>query len=210
MNFATKYKWLRPALLFTSGLLACRIVYSLSFDFFFILWNLFLGVVPLYCSYRLNQETRQKLAWVYLVLWLLFFPNAMYIVTDLFHLRQRGDVPLWYDLLLLFSAAVTGIVMGFCSLRQVERFLAKYVRAQYISWFTSCFFLLCGYGIYLGRYLRWNSWDVIAQPLGLAKDIMYNIIHPFKSGECWTLTLLFGVWLHIMYGFFRRKVEAGQ
>jgi uncharacterized membrane protein len=202
-SFIRKYQWLKPALLFTFSLLLCRIVYSQSFVFLFIPWNIFLAIVPLYFSYQLNRIRTDKGAYAYLALWLLFFPNAMYIVTDLFHLRPRVDVPLWYDLLILLSAAITGVIIGFMSLLEVERFLQRKIPARYVPRIISGFFVLCGYGIYLGRYLRWNSWDILMQPGSLAADIVCHIIHPFRNMECWILTVLFGLWMHIMYRYFK-------
>ncbi len=203
-DFISKYNWLKPALLFTLTLIVCRMVYSLSVIFLFIPWNLLLAAVPLFFSYKLNTAQTEKRGYAFLALWLLFFPNAMYIMTDLFHLKQREGVPLWYDLLILFSAATTGIIMGFVSLLNVERYLQKKIPARYISWAIFGFFMLCGYGIYLGRYLRWNSWDIVAQPSGLLSDVLYDFVHPFRNRECWILTLLFGVWMHILYKYFKR------
>jgi uncharacterized membrane protein len=207
-TFISKYKWLQPALMFTLALLAGRMAYASRFTFLFIPWNLFLAIVPLYFSHRLSTATTPGRAAIYIALWLLFFPHAMYIVTDLFHLRQRIGIPMWYDLLILLSAAMTGVIMGFLSLREVERYLQRTIKAGYVPWVIFCAFLLCGYGIYLGRYLRWNSWDIVVQPVDLLSDIAYNIIHPLRNKECWTLTLLFGLWMHILYTYFKRLKGA--
>lgn len=204
MNFIRKYKWLLPSLLFTNVLLLARIAYAQKPTFIFIPWNLFLAILPLYFAYQLNskQVTGAK-AWALTALWLLFFPNSMYIITDLFHLRERGNVPLWYDLLILISAAIMGIIMGFASLAQVERFFKDRVPAKYMHCILLCVFMLCGYGIYIGRYLRWNSWDIIAQPFGLFSDMAYHIVHPLRNMECWLLTALFGIWMYMLYSYFR-------
>lgn len=194
--------------LFTCSLILARFAFASSFAFLFIPWNMFLGVLPLYFAYRLNRAITRLAQFVWLALWLLFFPNAMYIVTDLFHLTSRPGVPKWYDLLILISAAINGIIMGFISLSQVEGYLHRLLGARYLKLITFCFFMLCGYGVYLGRYLRWNSWDIIVQPRSLATDIAYDIVHPFRNIECWLLTLLFGVWMYLLYGYFK-KVKAG-
>ena len=136
--------------------------------------------------------------------WLLFFPNAMYIITDIFHLRERPGIPEWYDLLILFSAAMSGVIVGFLSLQNVEQYLNTRIDKKYIPWVILSFFLLCGYGIYLGRYLRWNSWDIITQPVSLLTDIKQDILHPIRNDQSWMLSTLFGIWLYILYKYFKR------
>lgn len=127
MSFFKTYRWLLPSLLFTLGLLTLRVIAARSFVFIFLPWNLFLAGLPLLLSYGIQQyQTKNPLlAWVCGGLWLLFFPNALYITTDLFHLRERTPVPLWCDLLLLLSAAFNGALNGFLSLSRMEGPLRK-------------------------------------------------------------------------------------
>lgn len=204
MTFYRKYKWLMPILLFTTVLIACRCVYSWSLAFIFLPWNLLLAAMPLYFSFRLTRAANRKTGLLYLLAWLLFFPNAMYIVTDLFHLKDHPGIPKWYDLLILISAAITGVIMGFISLLHVEGYLCRLVGNRYMKLIIFTCFMLCGYGVYLGRYLRWNSWDVIIKPFSLFADIAQDIIHPFRNIQCWSLTMLFGVWLFILYSYFKK------
>lgn len=204
MSFIQKYKWLMPMCIFIAAMLIVRVIYSGSFMFLFIPWNLFLVVVPLFFSYRIRQRSSKIAVSLYLAGWLLFFPNAMYIVTDLFHLHERPGVPLWYDLLILFSSALLGVIMGFLSLRNVERYLYRHIKRQFMPFLLFSCFILCGYGIYLGRYLRWNSWDIVTQPILLLSDIKQNVVHPFRNIECWLLTLLFGIWLCLLYKYFKK------
>jgi len=190
-----------PSIAFTLLLIIIRIISTHTLVFIFIPWNIFLAVLPLYFSYNAVKATNNKVMYLCIVLWLLFFPNAMYIVTDLFHLRERRLAPLWYDLLILFSAAMNGVTMGFVSLYNIEKWLKLKVQPKYIVTIIFSIFLLCGYGIYLGRYLRWNSWDVVAQPLSLFADIVYDIRHPFRNIEIWSLSLLYGLWLFLLYQY---------
>ena len=121
MKFIQQVKWLWPSLSFSVLLLGVRMLHTESPAFAFLVWNLFLAFVPVLFS-ELALTARQKWkGWLYTGLWLLFFPNAMYIVTDLFHLWKHPGVPLWYDLLLLFSSALNGIAMGFYSLYKTEQ-----------------------------------------------------------------------------------------
>lgn len=202
-TFVGRYWQLVPLLLFTALLLAGRVLHSHSLTLVFIPWNLFLAILPLYFSYRLDYG-HKFFKWVWLIAWLAFFPNAMYIITDLFHLKKMRTIPEWYDLLILFSSAVTGVLIGYLSLFNVERFLARLMDRRIVTSIIGAFFLLCGYGIYLGRYLRWNSWDIVADPFALLDDVKEEVFHPFHNKECWLLTLLFGVWMQLMYHYFKK------
>jgi uncharacterized membrane protein len=199
MEFIQKYKWLQPSLFFSGSLIACRVLYTGHLMFAFLIWNLFLAVLPLYFSHKAETANSRHKGWLFATLWLLFFPNAMYILTDLFHLRERGDIPLWYDLLLILSAALNGVVLGFISLRKMERWMVGYINRKYLSLLIFVILVMCGYGIYLGRYERWNSWDVITNPISLAADIFHHVIHPYRNADIWILSAAFGTWMFLVY-----------
>ena len=199
MEFIQKYKWLQPSLSFSGLLIICRVVYTGHLTFAFLTWNLFLAVLPLYFSHKAGTANSRRSGWLFAALWLLFFPNAMYIITDLFHLRERGDIPLWYDLLLILSAALNGVVLGFISLRKIERWMVGYIDKKYLSVLIFVILVLCGYGIYLGRYERWNSWDIITNPVSLASEIFYHVIHPYRNADIWILSAAFGTWMFLIY-----------
>ena len=209
MNFKQKYKWLLPMFVFIGLLLIGRVIRTGTVTFLFIPWNLLLAGVPLYFSYKLIQSTDRKMAVTLFLVWLLFFPNSMYIITDLFHLQERPFIPLWYDLIILFSSAMLGIILGYLSVVNVEVYIRRHIKSRNIPIALLSFFLLCGYGIYLGRYLRWNSWDIVTQPFSILTDMIQDVIHPFRNKECWLLTSLFGTWLHIMY-WYVKKLRAGH
>lgn len=199
MSFYRKYKWLLPSLLFSLLFIAGRIVYTDKPMFIFIAWNLFLASIPLYMAHMLQTTIGKVKAMICVCLWLLFFPNSMYIVTDLFHLRERGDVPLWYDLLLLLSSGINGVVMGFYSLHGIEKWMSGFIRRRYLPLIIFLLLFLCGYGVYLGRYERWNSWDIITQPFSLLRDIRYHVVHPFRNINIWALTFSFALWMYLLY-----------
>ncbi|MBS1774243.1 MAG: DUF1361 domain-containing protein [Bacteroidetes bacterium] len=209
MQFYHKYKWMAPSFYFFITLLAARIIFTGHITFAFLPWNLFLAVLPLYFAHKLHQTEGRWKQWMYAGLWLLFFPNAMYIVTDLFHLMSRPDMPLWFDLLLLLSAGINGIVLGYLSLGLIENWLSYTINPKYLKSVIFALMLLCGYGIYLGRYDRWNSWDVVADPFGLFSDISYDVVHPFRNWDVWMLTVLFGTWMYLLYGYIKRLKTAG-
>jgi uncharacterized membrane protein len=209
MNFLKKYQQLFISVIFTLLLIGCRVMITGGFTFLFIPWNTFLAIVPLFFSYKL-RNAQGRTAWLYAALWLLFLPNAMYIVTDLFHLRVRENVPYWFDLLILFSAAVNGLIAGFISLYNTECWLKDFLPGKSRHLFSFGIMLLCAYGIYLGRYERWNSWDVLAQPFALFADIANDIVHPLRNKHCWLLTFIFGAWMHLVYGFVKTGLMQAQ
>lgn len=203
MSFKHKYKWLLPMLSFPITLILMRVIHTRTITFAFLPWNLFLAFLPLVFSHWLQKTSDKLSAWCMFGLWLLFFPNAMYIVTDLFHLYDSDTAPRWFDLLLLFSAALTGVLMGMSSLSNIEKFLRGKLHPKLLHVAIFGIFLLCGYGIYLGRYLRWNSWDIFTQPFGLVLDIAHDVRHPFRAMETWALTSLFATWLFLLYRYGR-------
>ena len=110
--------------------------------------------------------------------WLAFFPNAPYLVTDLIHLRTRAFVPVWYDAIMVFAFALTGLCLAFLSLwlvhRLVERRLGKAAGWLFVAVVAG----LSGFGVYLGRYPRWNSWDVVTRPGELMADVAAHVQRP--------------------------------
>jgi uncharacterized membrane protein len=114
-----------------------------------------------------------------ILLWLLFFPNAPYILTDLLHLAHpRPDVPLWFDMLLIIWFAWTGLLLGLVSLFLMHGIVIREF-GRVIGWgFVLAVGILSGLGVYIGRFLRWNSWDLLLQPLVRISDLMYYAAHP--------------------------------
>ncbi len=155
-----------------------RVFASATPTFLFLNWNLFLAFVPWALSSTLIvflYLQQKKLAVISLVgTWLLFFPNAPYILTDLFHLRLTSSMPMWFDLLLILSFAWVGLLFGFMSLWDIEKILKRYLITSRlhkvldfrwaISLFSSLLLFIGSFGIYLGRYLRWN---IIAEPFAM-------------------------------------------
>ncbi|HLO59871.1 MAG TPA: DUF1361 domain-containing protein [Bacteroidales bacterium] len=183
-----------------------RLLYSDTRLFLFLNWNLFLAFLPwLFTSLILVYPRFQnvKLNFILVILWLLFFPNAPYILTDLFHLRLNSTMPIWFDLVLILSFAWTGLMFGFMSLWDIENLLSKKINKKLIPFISLSLLFLGSFGIYIGRYLRWNSWDVIRQPYSLAYDIGDRIINPFHHRQTWGMTLFMFIFLTIIYWSFK-------
>jgi len=189
--------------LFSFILSVTRIFLSDSFVFIFLNWNLFLASVPYFLSLSIQKikkgNYRKVKIIALLIVWLLFFPNAPYILTDLFHLRIKTGVPIWFDLILIISFAWAGLLFGFLSLIKIEQLLLLFLSSRQIAWLSSIILFLASFGVYLGRFLRWNSWDVFNQPSILFYDIFNRVINPFEHPRTWGVTLLFGVLLNLIY-----------
>ncbi|HEY3449968.1 MAG TPA: DUF1361 domain-containing protein [Myxococcales bacterium] len=130
----------------------------------FLLWNLFLAAIP-WAAARTFAAVRSPTARVAgATAWLLFLPNAPYLVTDLVHLRARPPVPMLFDVLLFATFALAGCALGWASLEQVHLRLARALGAARSGAAIGAAILLAGFGVYLGRFHRWNSWDVLTRP----------------------------------------------
>lgn len=184
-------------------LLIVRIQWSGSIFYVFLVWNLFLAWIPFLCAFLLAEakagaRSKYMLAALFGV-WLLFFPNSPYIVTDLFHFRQKLGIPLWFDLVLILSFAWNGLLLGFASLFEVQRFLKFYFNAGRVNAFIVFLMILCSFGIYLGRYPRWNSWDIISNPVALSGDIINMLLHPLENTRMIGVTFFFSLFLIASY-----------
>lgn len=187
------------SLIFCVLLLSFRVVYTGSIIFLFLGWNLVLAIIP-YLLIKLLPEARDMKTQVFLVLMsILFLPNAPYIITDLFHLRLHTGPSIWFDTLLIVSFAWCGILFFFKSLRGIESWLGKHMKPGKV-WLSLLFIaLMCGFGIYIGRYLRYNSWDVLSAPHSLMTEIVDRLIHPHLHLRTWGLTLSYGFFLILTY-----------
>lgn len=169
--------------------------------FLFLNWNLFLAWIPFFISscliiFKIRSKWSLMMA---IAVWIVFFPNSPYILTDLFHLKSRNSIPIWYDLVVILSYAWTGLFCGFVSLLDIEKLLSDYYKKSAINIITISFLFITSFGVYLGRFLRWNSWDVLSNPFGLFNDILVRIVYPMNHSQTWGVTVFMGVMLNFMY-----------
>jgi uncharacterized membrane protein len=191
------------------SLVALRYVWTGRGAFTFLGWNLFLAWMPVFFSSMAEVILPKRRSFIlgalFFVPWLLFLPNAPYIVTDLVHLRPRPGVPYWYDILLMTSFAFNGLLLGFYSMKQMHTLLAERFRPSYAWLIMALASVGAAYGIYLGRVLRWNSWDILRHPLRLVFDCLQPFLHPFANKEAVVMTIvltgfLFGGYLIVRSG----------
>ncbi len=182
------------------GLLVFRMYHSGSIRFMFLSWNLFLAWVPLgiaLLTYRRLEQGRLRGyhglgGWA---AWLLFFPNAPYIITDLLHLTRRSAVPIWYDSLMVFSYALVGLLAGLLSLHLIHRVMDRLLGRGAARLVVTGSLLLAGFGVYLGRFERWNSWDLLTNPAGLLGNALVQLTNPTAL----RLTAVFALMLTLIY-----------
>ncbi len=188
------------------ALVAVRTAYSHTGHFQFLLWNLVLAWVPLLLAalaYRIATR-RSALARLIVVptaiVWLLFFPNAPYLVTDFVHLGQfRDNVPGWYDVMLIAWYAWTGLMLGVVSLRLMQEIVSR-VAGSVAGWLLVAVVTAVGsVGIYIGRFLRWNSWDVFQAPLALADKAFDRANQPNADVRMLGFTVLFALLFLFVY-----------
>jgi uncharacterized membrane protein len=186
-----------------AALLAVRFLRTNTPYFAFLVWNLFLAAIPFAASLCIEMFDQRRhvrpLQWASFAIWLLFLPNAPYIITDFIHLRDRPPIPLWYDMLLLLSSAGTGLLLGYASVMLVQRIITRHY-GVFVGWATALVALfLSAFGIYLGRFLRWNSWEAITDPLPLFSDVARRLMNPFQYPRTFVVTGLFGIALCLGY-----------
>ncbi len=181
-----------------------RIYFSGTWRYVFLLWNLFLAWIPLvtalaaYNAYR-HLRLGRLVALGLAVVWLLFFPNAPYMLTDLLHLAAVDNVPLWYDTLLLATFAWTSFLLGFVSLYLMQTVVRRAAGAVTGWIFATGVLALSAFGVYLGRFQRWNSWDVLYRPLALLADIADRLRHPLSHPRTLVFSGLLAVFLVTTY-----------
>ncbi len=185
---------LTPALLLV-GLFGARVWWTGDGLYSFLIFNVALAGIPAalaLLSARLYARRARGAALVTLALWLLFLPNAPYVLTDFVHLRERAPVPLWFDVALLGAAALAGLALGAVSLARVHAIAAHALGRRAALAVLLGASLASGYGIYLGRFARLQSWDVALHPLSVLASATPPFAHPALHWRAWVVTLVFG------------------
>lgn len=205
-------QWLIISSWFSLSLLAVRVIASGRLSYGFLAWNLVLAFVPYFISQWLDThqqvlKSRIKLA-LLIFLWILFMPNSFYILTDLFHLENMSNGHSWFDLTLILSFAWSGIIFGILSIRKMEMLLKK-TKGTVVSGFIICAVMwLNAFGIYIGRFLRFNSWDIIVNPLSLVEEIADMIFNPYDYRYAWAMSVCFAFFMIIVYYTIKKLSEV--
>jgi len=210
LNLIFKRETIAPVLTlaFASGvcvaLVFVRIAVVGNISYAFLVWNLFLAWLPLIFAQLIRERyiNGERRGWRLYGLgaaWLLFFPNAPYIFTDLIHLTTKFYGHFWADMVVILLCALTGLVLGFVSL-----FLMQSVVADRFGRMTGWLFVfgvagLSGIGVFIGRFLRLNSWDVFLRPEKFYQHAGSWAAAPFADATPYAFPALFAVFLLIVY-----------
>lgn len=195
------------------GLMLLRILAAGNMRYLFMVWNLFLAWVPAAFSLLLVRwmRTKKRRQWegvLYAIAWLAFLPNSFYILTDFIHLKRTGEVHILFDVVFFFSFVFASYAAGFSSVYVVHRELRKKLDGVTCAVIISGAFLLCGYAVYLGRVLRWNSWDLVTNPAGILFDASDGVIRPLENPQMILITSVFFLLLTATYGTIYELVRA--
>ncbi|MDP1713811.1 MAG: DUF1361 domain-containing protein [Anaerolineales bacterium] len=188
---------LNMACLVSILLVVARVAYSDSNRHTGLIKNLFLAWIPFMLAYIAHAVSWRRI-WLYLVipviafLWLIFFPNAPYMLTDLQDLARRAsDAPLWYDVLIVVWFSWTGMLLGVISLYLMQDIIFRtFGRAA--GWvFVFVISGLSSFGLYIGRFMRLNSWDILQDPAETAVEILGLAVDPSRRLAAFTLLYTF-------------------
>lgn len=188
-----------------SLMLLLRFFVTGSTRFSFLLWNLFLAWLPALISLwftRPRKEFHRVLAACLFIFWLFLLPNTFYILSDFVHLRASGDINILFDAVLLFSFSAIGFLLGLLSLGIMHLWIRRYIGERLALGAMYVIIYLCSFAIYLGRYLRWNSWDIFTNPLGLLVDVSDRVIAPLDHPRTLSTTVVFFALIGVSYGSF--------
>lgn len=193
-----------------------RVIITGNTDFLFLPWNIFLALLPLLFAFKF-KDCRGKKLWLFALLWLLFLPNSFYVVTDLIHLNSvqtasehiRGpfvsyqdvgsSMTIVYDALYLFTCSAVSFVYGLESIRLFKNRFSKTISKKYLNFTLYLTFFLSGIAIYLGRFVRFNSWDIIVRPWKIVIDILDLFINPTQYKKEWLVVISFSLVIAMTY-----------
>lgn len=185
------------------SLILIRSILFHNLGLFFMLWNLFLAWVPYFLAKNLEFSEFKGVQWSTALLTLLFLPNAPYLVTDLIHLQDPMVAPIWFDILLYMSFALAGILYFLFALERMSLFLtARFKKSIGLELGKMFVFFCVAYGVFLGRFLRFNSWDLFSEPLSLFEAIARSLVG-FGAKETWAFTLIFATFLYVLFKIYK-------
>ena len=187
-----------------------RVTLFNSTSLLFILYDLFLGFLPFIISSTLLWHVRHAKASSFKIifgcmLWLIFFPNAPYLMTEFLHLNEEIVVPAWFDILLIFLCAWVGLEFAYSSVRHIEELMMQWCSKLTVQLLIILVFFLSGIGIYLGRIIRLNSWNLLSSPKESIYLIMQILINKSYRLEFFYFTILFFIFMWGTYTAWRLK-----
>ena len=185
-------------------LFGLRFLGTYKTQYWFMFWNLLLAWTPVVFAYLLSKRLKKQ-SWfepmpmLLSFLWLGFLPNSFYLMSDLIHLQSTGDIGILFDVVLFLSFIWNGLLAGFISLIMVHKELVKRRTTNFSAGIIGFVILLNSFAVYLGRSLRWNTWDLLVNPAGLLFDVSERIINPLSYPQAIVTTLTFTMLIGSIY-----------
>lgn len=178
-------------------------------------WNLFLAWVPFVVTIWLVHVLHRKLwssyeAMLVSLLWLLFLPNSFYMISDYIHLQSSTSADILYDAILFTGFIFTALLLGLTSLYLFHRQVLKRFYPLFSSIVVAVVLLICSFAIFIGRDLRWNSWDAFVNPLTLLFDVSDWLLTPSAYPKMFEIVTIFFVLLSSIYAAAFYAIHAIQ
>ena len=193
-----------------TGMLATRVLYTGSFSYRFLVWNLFLAWIPYLCALAFDSLSRSTPAargakMILAAMWLAFLPNAPYIMTDFVHLSRSPTSAPWFDALMLMTFAWSGLCLGIVSLMAMHDQVRQRFGAAPGWLFAGTVIGLCGIGVYMGRVLRWNTWDLLRRPGHVGSVLLDVLANPQHHTYALAVSGVFASVLMVAYFSFATR-----
>lgn len=178
--------------------------------YLFLVWNLFLAGIPFAITQLFKMISKlgslKVVGFIGFATWLLFLPNSPYIITDFVHLHNDRSNLVWLDLFLVFVFAFNGLLLGLLSMLDMFSLIENRYGSRVAKYTLLKVCFLSGYGIYLGRFLRFNSWDITTKPISL----FYQIAHSLQEPKVWLITFAFGGFLWILFSVMQSVLQVQE
>lgn len=178
-------------------LLRAKITHSIYL--FFLIWNLILAGIPYiitsFVATFQNHKNNKIKTILFLLVWLAFLPNSFYIITDLVHLSRSSEHFFWFDLILISSFSISGFILGLASMLEFEKIILDLVSTKLVKLMIPMICFLSGFGIFLGRILRFNSWEILSNPMQLISDSNDTFFTP----EALLFSINFGIFIYVAF-----------
>jgi uncharacterized membrane protein len=186
------------------GLTGLRIILTGTFHLWYVVWNLALAWVSLVVIWVLSKRLEESrwLSWQNVSLsavWLIFLPNTWYVLTDFVHVSTNGEINQLFDIVLMGVLTTCGFILGFTSLFLMHKQFLKRFSERTSGVIIGLIIFISSFAIYIGRDLRWNSWDVVTNPSGIIISVSDRVIDPFGHPRAINMTGLFFVLISVMY-----------
>jgi len=207
--------WIVGSNLLAIGLFALRYASTQTPRYSFLIWNLFLAYLPLLIAVGLRRQLRLKpllspLSAILFFAWLALLPNSFYLASDLIHLQDTGEIGKLFDATMFLAFIFSAYLSGFLAVYLLHGELIRRFGRSVGHSFVALTFLACGFAIYLGRYMRWNSWDIFINPMGVIFDVSEPIVNPVAYPESLLTTATFFLLLGTMYGVIWHLIQLAK